>query len=324
MKFRDKFYENREIIFGYTGFIGSLFTIFYAIFAIYKGEWAISFKATVLVLSFAIVFLSLSVYGIIKKYEEVSKNYFQSEQVIINLENNISILEKETRISSETQGDIANISHNIFHEYRKLISNIYSDLVSKRYELYDLRARSFEKFILYLVNNIKELFDIITRGKCNVCLKLIIPDHENPTSAFVKTFMRDSISYRERSAIDMQIPKFRYHENTAFKRIMEDEYPDSFYLSNDLLNEREKKEYINLNPNWYKLYNACLVVPIRIFKEKIDETKSKYYMIGFICVDNFHGGFDDSVAFNILASYADSIFHLFVTFNDLTRLSKLQ
>ena len=85
----DKFIENRELIFGYTGFIGTLFTVFYAAYAIYKGDWTVSFKATVFVLASAIFFLSLSVHYIIKKYDTLTKDYHQSGTILDTLKDTI-------------------------------------------------------------------------------------------------------------------------------------------------------------------------------------------------------------------------------------------
>ncbi|MGP8051701.1 MAG: hypothetical protein ACLPYB_13980, partial [Desulfobaccales bacterium] len=298
----------------YTGFISALFTIIYAGYAVHKGDWAISFKATIFVLAFAVFFLSLSVYYIIKKYEALTKEYHQAGFIVDSLRETILNLEQNLNESHEAQANIAVITHNVFHEHRKLINNIYADSSSQECENYETRVLSFHQFILYFVNNVKQLFDTLTRGRCSVCLKLITTDPKNDTGGLVRTFMRDSISYRERSNTDMRIPEFHVHENTAFKRILDNECPDSYYICNNL---KEERGYINLNQDWQKYYNACLVVPIRILKSKMNGTKTQHIVIGFLCVDNLHGGFDDRIGLNILAAFGDSLFHLFVAFNDL-------
>ena len=35
-------------------------------------------------------------------------------------------------------------------------------------------------------------------------------------------------------------------------------------------------------------------------------------MIGFVCIDNMQGGFTSDLGFDIVASYADSLYSLFV------------
>jgi hypothetical protein len=80
----------------------------------------------------------------------------------------------------------------------------------------------------------------------------------------------------------------------------------NFFLSNNLLELEQQGKYRNFNPKWKSNYNACLVVPIRA-TARYDYNKN----IGFLCVDNMKGGFDEKIAFNILAAFADLVYCLF-------------
>jgi len=149
-----------------------------------------------------------------------------------------------------------------------------------------------------MLSNIKEVFDVYTTYPCAACVKLLNRDD-------VSTYLRDDISSRERSRADnapSSIQSFDYRRNTAFSKILSGSNPAIFY-SNDLLKE---KDYNNANPDWHKNYSATLVVPIRFVS---DESTGDSRVLGFICVDNKGGGFDD-VSVNILASFADLSFHI--------------
>lgn len=108
---------------------------------------------------------------------------------------------------------------------------------------------------------------------------------------------------------DRRLPEYRYDQNTAFKVILDEDTNQSYYMSNNLKTEQSEKTYNNANENWHKYYNACLVAPIR-YKEMKEDGAEKSAVLGFICVDNKKGGFNE-VGKNVLASYADHCFHLF-------------
>ena len=112
---------------------------------------------------------------------------------------------------------------------------------------------------------------------------------------------------RDRSDIDTEVETYPYYRNTAFDCILGHE-KKNFFLSNDLLELEKQGRYRNYNQKWKDSYNACLVVPIRAVA-KIEYNKN----IGFLCVDNMKGGFDEIIAFNILAGFADLLYCHFQT-----------
>ena len=178
--------------------------------------------------------------------------------------------------------------------------------------------------MLYLLDNIKTTYDILSEDECSVCIKMIlvgkneknieVKGDNNLRDVYIKTYMRDSFSYRQRNFIDERVPTFPYHENTAFQVILEERYPDSFFLSNDL--GEFEKGYRNYRNDWSEFYNSCMVVPIRI-----QIRNGGYIVIGFICIDNVEGGFD-STGKDLLAAIGDHLFHIFRAFSDLNEVLK--
>jgi len=295
-----RFYsQNLEPILGYITLIASAISILFVAYAIYKSDWQISYVVVSIVLAVVIVIIALANMLLLRRYDkldrESSKEYHLLDLKFRKSASSISCLEEKIKDELNTKTKIAQIIHNFSHEYRNVINEIHSDLISQDYSNFENRRTSFRMFIVYMLSNIKEVFDILTFDEVSVCIKILYKEEEK---FFVKTFMRDNISYRERSDTEKFLPEYPYYENTAFKNIMDIHCPDSHYLCNDL---NKEKGYSNINKKWRKYYNACLVVPIRLIIGKHSSN-----VIGFICVDNFEGKFDDRIAVDILASFGDN------------------
>lgn len=191
----------------------------------------------------------------------------------------------------------------------------------------------FSEFMIYFCANVQKLADMHTRGECSVCIKILFnkEDHDHlpaEESIFVRTFFRDPISYRKRKSTDRSLPFYKYRTNTAFTDILENK--SSYFCIDNLRNysKNVENDYQNGNRFWYDYYNACLVAPIRLkvpvkrqkgggedrdahetqenvkipneyrapeFHEKPQE-KLFFSELGFICIDNFEGGFIDNEA----------------------------
>jgi hypothetical protein len=207
---------------------------------------------------------------------------------VSQLEKTITILENRLKTEVLNQEKMAEIFHNYAHKYRSIITNVYFNQGVDHY-------RTLKEFLVYMMANIKEIFDITSSdNSCAVCVKLLQGND-------VRTLVRDSVSERPRSQTD-GARVFDYRRNTAFRTILDSNFKDSVYRSNDLQNEI----YENANLNWRKLYNATLVVPIRIL---LNEETNEARVIGFICVDNFKGGFTRT-SVDLLASFSDLLFHM--------------
>jgi len=302
--------QSLELVITYTSFVASIATILFVAYAIYKSDWQISYVVVSIVLSVVVLIIVLANMSLLRGYynlhQESSKSYEELEREFQESSSVISNLKEKIKDEINTKTKIAQIVHNFSHEYRNIINGIHSDLISLDYDNFEKRKTSFRMFISYMLENIKEVFDILTYDEVSVCIKILYKKEED---FLVKTFLRDGISYRERSSTEHILLEYPCHENTAFKNITDIHCPDSYYLCNDLYKE---KTYNNINRKWSEYYNACLVVPIRLIINK-----DLSYMLGFICVDNFKGNFDDKIAVDILASFGDNCFHLFNLFNEL-------
>lgn len=357
-----KILKYKELIFGYSSLIGLIFTITFISYSIYKNNWNVSFILLVVTLALINGAVSFSAIYSINLYHKLSKKYNElhnkhdNKIIIIEQEKNelikkLELAEKDKSYCRYQKEKITSAMHNILHESRKLTNkihtfNLFLNYILENYilENYILEydefgkiknneieitslniEKSFSSFMLYSLDNIKTLFDILTGEECYTCIKLILigdeeeqikinNDDDGLGNVYIKTYMRDSFSYRQRNIIDERIPTFKYHENTAFQRILEAKYPDSFFMSNNL--KKDEISYRNYREDWSTSYNACLVVPIRIQIQT-----GGYSIIGFMCVDNMHGGFNNANK-DILAGIGDHFFNLFQMFSDVNDIFK--
>jgi len=310
-----KFNNNKDNIFGYSSFLGFITTFFYTWYSIYKSNWSIDFQLAIVMVSLVNLFLAVFGFYMIRKFNEVSSLY--SDYLVNKKQMTLKIKELKSQVNNERklQYEIATITHNIQHKTRDVSNKFFQDIVSGDFSHFHERQKSFEKFMFYFVGNIKQLFDIITGDKCSVSIKLIVPSSvQDKGNAHIETYIRDNISYRERGAIDRKLSKYPYFENTAFKLILSESEDANYFLSNNLSNEQG---YNNKHDGWESYYNACIVVPIRLIL-----SEGTYLVIGFICVDNINGNFEEKIGLNILASYADSCFQLFSSYNELSEAAK--
>lgn len=298
----ESFHRNRELIFGYSGFF-SLVVAIISIFFVFFGK--LDQQITIVITAVCINNAGLSILCIFltRRFDLVREQARKSQEIYQVSEKEINHLNEVINKHIYIEGHIAVIFHNIIHSHRDLVNKINTDLVLKKPSLAK-REESFRKYLLYFLINIKEIFDLITSDTCNVCIKMILESEKN-YDYNVKTYLRDSISYRNRRDIDNDIESYPYYKNTAFDCILGHEH-HNFFLSNNLLELEQQGKYRNFNPKWKSNYNACLVVPIRA-TDRVDYNKN----IGFLCVDNMKGGFDEKIAFNILAAFADLVYCLF-------------
>lgn len=292
------FPDNRELIFGYAGILGTVITVVYTAYAAYHAALSFDFSATVITLCLVNAFLVLSSSATLRRYFALQRVHNPLVHQVDNL--------KSFQIT------ISKVMHNINHQARTLINKLNNDIllsdVSREREM----GLSFEKYLIFLLDNIKEIFDVVTDDQCSVCIKLLVPNKENPEQTFVKTHYRDSISFRERRKSDFALKDYPYYENTAFKKIIRKEYKNRIYFCNNL---KEEHSYTNLNTEWQEYYNATLVVPISLPVDGSSQSQSSV-IIGFLCVDNMKGNFDEKITRNILSSIADLTFLIYKSFND--------
>lgn len=273
-KFKSK--EERDTIFGYFSVITGAASVVSLLSTLFleKGDW----KFTTVVFSYTFLSFSLSclcIYLTIR-YDSSLKKIGDNETNLEEYKEKCSSLEKDIENKRLIQKKTSIITHNICHEYRTLINGMYSDLISNNASCINDRERSFQKYMMYFLINIKNVFNTLTGDDCSVCIKMVVPESNGGYS--IETFMRDPDSYRQRSVADRESPRYPYNKNTAFLHILSPDYPDNFFICNDLADLSANNQYQNINPRWKNYYNACLVVPIRIS----DETyKNTYICIWF-------------------------------------------
>jgi hypothetical protein len=146
-------------------------------------------------------------------------------------------------------------------------------------------SRQLVDFLTHVAN----VFTAYTSDSCSVCIKLLSkkPGCEDP---LIHTFERDTISKTKRAAIDHEIlTSYPARENSAFQLIVNNVGDRrAFFKSNNLKKLRNGGSYHNRNPHWDQYYNSTLVVPI----SHSDNPSLGANFLGFLCIDNFRGGFD--------------------------------
>jgi hypothetical protein len=143
---------------------------------------------------------------------------------------------------------------------------------------------------------VAQTFTGITSRPCHCSIKLFVEnDH-------VSTKARDVLSHNHaRRSVDEHKKSYPYRENTAFKRII-DEDARWFYIENDLATAAARGEYINSNSNWRDHYNATVVVPITEHENPAAVTRAS--CLGFLTADSATAHFEQDISLAILRQYA--------------------
>lgn len=285
-----------DYVAGFVGIIGGISALILLVPIVYYHKWDTDLWIVIGSLSLVIVVLILIDIKLMRQYTALYKESCDAPHKIRKLEDDVTNLNSKIDSGIEIQAKIAQTFHNFSHRYRDKIVKIHENPSKQSTDRKDLHG-----FAHYMVANVKEVFDVLTGNDCAVSIKLL------DTQGVIRTLIRDAISSRERSEIDRQLPEYRHDQNSAFEIILDEEANQSYYMSNDLKTEQS---YNNANKNWNRYYNACLVAPIRYIIEMKEDGAEKSAVLGFICVDNKKGGFNE-VGKDVLASYADHCFHLF-------------
>jgi len=172
--------------------------------------------------------------------------------------------------------------------------------------LYKEFCETSNRYISEILNEVAKVFTITSGYKSAACIKLrTLPasDGDIPMDAFhadncthVATFWRDSQS-RECRTYDTNdaLKQYEHSENTAFYEILSANDTD-FFGHDDLEN---CEGYKNLNTEFAKHYNAIAVHALRNPRARLRNDSEQ--IIGFLCIDNQHGGLDNSIVEHALA-----------------------
>lgn len=304
--------------------MGLVFSVGFAIFLVASESTEAHFVA--LTLCLAIVNLALAVVAVVLFLKVTSLTTESSRLAPVLEAKNVQIGKLHQQISrlESDFGEVSDIIHSIQDQLRDRMfeltdayAAVESGILPTSGEITDIE-RTNELFYLFLLNNMKSMLDKLTDGNCAVCIKILSPgaDEGSQNAILVRTFMRDSMSYRERKGSDKAVYEYPYFDNTAFRTIMSDS-PISYYVCDDL---KSSHGYDNANRVWRDYYNATLVCPIRM--ELIGEKESdrnEYTVLGFLCADNMHGNFDNQICIQLMASVADSVFNHLLMFNEVRK-----
>jgi len=159
-------------------------------------------------------------------------------------------------------------------------------------------AQSLNEHLRNYLGIVQEMFSKYTRAECAVCVKMFLPKH-NP--ALVKTLVRDPRSMFKRRYLDKKYKSYPYTDCTVFKEIFKRE--PSIFRCNNL---KKLDSFQSAHNDWKKHYSAVLATSISDHEQaSLDNT------IGFLCIDNLVGNFDDGFCEYILTACANDIFQLF-------------
>jgi len=216
--------------------------------------------------------------------------------------------------------------HSIFHYGRDRSAQITHLLLSSA-SVDEATAHTIKALVVQhlheVVADTKSIFDAITGKECSVTLKLIdgpkvvdsktrltVSNTERMDELTVRDLIRDKESRKDRG----MNATYRCFQNRAYKEVLEQKGPHYRFISNNL----SKLEFGFQNPrqDWLRFYNACIVVPIQ--HVDVPEKGGRRVIIGFLCVDNVGGGFDDRVCYNMLCSIADYLFGSLFIYFELT------
>lgn len=162
------------------------------------------------------------------------------------------------------------------------------------------------KYLDFCVSKLKQIMDFISKDdECAVTIKILIPNPDGlDLTPHITTYARDKESDFSRMDFDKECESFEFTEQTAFKHLLLDEPASEIYFSNDLKRLHKAGMYKNINPDWSSFYNATAVVPIKNPKMRENDE-----VLGFLCVDNRHGGMTEQTTSEIMKIIANSIYY---------------
>ncbi len=310
-------------VYGVASILSLVITMTLAALSWVYGNYEMPGKIVIVFLGATNCSLCFLCFGLIKRSDKTSQESSVLRPKLEEKARQLKESKDKTILLNEDFGKVSDKIHNIQDQLRNTIFDLVDvhNKCQSQEERKNFNTSKYEGenrlFYLFLINNVKTIFDILSDSECSVCIK-ILEQQQSSTDLSVKTLLRDSGSYRERDSSNTVIRNYSYEENTAFKNIMSYDIPQNYYVSDNLLSERV---YENINENWNDYYNATLVCPIRLKLEEGEDNSSNIYtVIGFICIDNKKGGFDNRICIQLLASIADSIFNHFYLYHKVMEL----
>lgn len=174
----------------------------------------------------------------------------------------------------------------------------------------------FMKSMMIFCNNLKIIFDKITKSDCSVSIKVPVQDEKVTETTNLKNLTRDN-SHKHRDTTEYNLIKHTIIGNTAFNNTLNKVITnklDKYYINNSV---NETQNYLNTSKACYMdealPYNSELVHSISPKKS----TDSKNFDChGFLCIDsNIHNAFDYKYCTAIVEGVCDGIYDLILELN---------
>lgn len=159
-----------------------------------------------------------------------------------------------------------------------------------------LLAAHLYEFLQTSLGDIASTLSAYTGRECHASIKSYREDTGN-----IKPEARNANHLDRDQADEVLANGFHYKDSTPFADILDNAESHNF-VANNLRKLAGKGLYTNKNPEWGKSYNATAIVPITLRRAAVRVDPST--VIGFLCVDNFGGGFDRKACVDLLAMFA--------------------
>lgn len=262
------------------------------------------------ILTGLILILSIIIIRISAKYS----NLHSISSDLLKIENENDSLYILLKQQSET-------FHNITHYYRNLVSQLDEFKIKSITNETALEEKDFqaianrnEYFLILITTSLQNYFSIYTDDNCAVTLKLLSSDKK-----YIKTVFRDPVNLKKRRQAELSYSdgSCSISENTAFEIIIDDNYTNTYFASDNLKELYESHNYKNSNPFWFSLYNSTIVVPISILL-----SQSERSILGFITIDNLKGNLADENCLEFLNGVSDLLYNYFVKITDFATFAQ--
>jgi hypothetical protein len=162
------------------------------------------------------------------------------------------------------------------------------------------------QFVQLVLDWTKRAFDELTGDNCSVSIKLLVsprPSASKSVVPLVQTLLRDSASAHTRWNTDNDKSVYPYTDHSPFFDLLQDDSVVDHFYSNDLIELSSKGSYSNSNLDWRKFYRATSISLIRDSGALHSEN-----ILGFLCVDNFLGGFEPRISRSIHIAVSAAIY----------------
>jgi len=175
----------------------------------------------------------------------------------------------------------------------------------------------FMKSMMIFCNNLKIIFDKITKSDCSVSIKVPVQDVKVTETTNLKNLTRDN-SHKHRDTNEYNQIQHTIIGNTAFNNTLNKvitNKSDKYYINNSV---NKTQNYLNTSRSCYKdeilPYNSELVHSISPKKSK--EFKN-FDCHGFLCIDsNVENAFDNKYSPAIVEGVCDGIYDLILELNN--------